>query len=198
MKDATATMGSVLPDEVGGRDAVHVAVIACIANDAEELLAGQDVGVLPVKSSTGEYIAATARIAPSLIGIVDPFLKTKVSPRQRFWLFLYPRTITSLKHQWTHPAFEEMATAYAPPSQRMISEQWLRNFAESNDCPYYEKMLAIAVDFLDGDDPGDGEYLLSRGSGAHCEIPPEFWLHVENVTGRKVSGARPTHFSCSC
>lgn len=46
-------------------------------------------------------------------------------------------------------------------------------------------------------DTSDGGYLLFNGRDAHCEIPDEFWDHVEMVTGRTVPH-RVSSFSCSC
>ncbi len=40
------------------------------------------------------------------VGIVDPFLQRSVLQGQRFYLCLFPGTVTSLRHVWTHPALE--------------------------------------------------------------------------------------------
>lgn len=63
------------------RDAVHIAVIPQVAT--RTLLAGVRV----------EH------------GIVDPFGATRISPGDRYWLFLFPGTAANLRHEWDHPAF---------------------------------------------------------------------------------------------
>src|SRR5262249_51543452 len=103
----TPNLGAA-PDEDARRDAVHIAVAPVVA--AAQLLPGQHVGLL----GDGR---ADANDQP--IGIVDPFLAEAVLPGQRFWLFLYPGTITSLRHVWTHPAF----TVKAPRRTEATHEQ---------------------------------------------------------------------------
>lgn len=192
-KDAVATMGGLLPDDAGGRDAVHVAVFSAFSD--EKLLPGQDVAV----AEQGEGDAqVTGR--GNTIGIVDPFLKSAVAPGERFWVYLYPRTITALSHRWCHPAFEASVSNYTPPSQKLESEKWLRDFVARSDCPSYEEVVGKAAAFINGaaDHQWSNEYLHFDGQDAHGEIPPEFWNHVETLTGLKITGERPAYFSCSC
>ena len=88
-----APMVGKLAADDAKRDAIHIAIAPVVAS--EELTAGQDIG--PV----GDRFGPCAKP----IGIVDPFLQTSVAKGERFYLFLYPNTITSLRHVWTHPAF---------------------------------------------------------------------------------------------
>lgn len=83
-----------------GRDAIHLAVEPVVAS--ERLPARQDIYLLP------DGRAAKAHDGNGL-GIVDPFLKQSVKTGEKFWLVVYPRQITSLRHVWSHPAFEEPA-----------------------------------------------------------------------------------------
>src|SRR5262249_7415610 len=93
------SLGSLTTDGERRRDAVHVAVAPVTA--AEALKPGQHVGF----SLAGQTEAVGPVEPRRQIGVVDPFLEDPVQPGQGFWLFLYPNTVPSLRHVWTHPAF---------------------------------------------------------------------------------------------
>jgi hypothetical protein len=90
-------LGHLITDGDRRRDAIHIAVAPVTA--AETLVPGQHVGF--VRPGDTETVGESE----NPIGIVDPFLQGDVRPGQRFWLFVYPNTVTSLRHVWTHPAF---------------------------------------------------------------------------------------------
>jgi hypothetical protein len=189
MKDAVATMGAILPDDVGGRDAVHVAVIAMFAG--EDLHPGQDVGYNGTIKD-GHYVAYP--IMDKFVGIVDPFIKGYVKKGEKFWLFLYPRTITGLNHLWTHPEFDESATGlYSSPSKKAASEKWIDDWAGQYGLRA-SKMIEEAKNWID-----HGDHFSMGGTFEGEYVPDEFWDHYEVVTGKKVDRSdRESFFSCSC
>lgn len=101
--DQGPRLGQIIEDGDRRRDAIHIAIAPVTA--AERLTPGQHVGL--VKRGNLELVGPCDRA----IGVVDPFLTEDVEPGQRFWLFLYPGTITGLRHVWTHPAFTAAAEA---------------------------------------------------------------------------------------
>lgn len=95
------------------RDAIHVAVAPVSARS--ELRPGQHIGFADDGTVSTE--------AQRLIGIVDPFIFGVIPPKTQFWMFLYPNSITSLRHDWSHSAF--------PVASRKISDSRLaRNILE--------------------------------------------------------------------
>lgn len=85
-----------------GRDAIHIAIAPVVANG--ELFPNQDIGLV---GGSLELVD----IVDQPIGKVDPFLKSPVRKGERFYMFLYPNTITGLRHVWQHPAFTAAAEA---------------------------------------------------------------------------------------
>lgn len=188
--DALETLGTII-DESAGRDAIHLAV--------EPVIAGHDL-------NPGEHVTIkdgkAIRVMPSQgLGIVDPFIDGLVEKGERFWLVVYPRQITSLRHVWTHPAFEDRAES--PPvrelSEAERSEEWIRNFA-NNVSLHYDVLMEGAADYVRSKKAGGwGEYLVFGGLLEGESVPDAFWPHYETVTGEKVEeDHRGSFFSCSC
>ncbi|MFM0044072.1 hypothetical protein [Paraburkholderia sediminicola] len=185
--DALETLGTII-SENEKRDAIHLAVEPVIA--AHLLQPGDDVGLLPDGTASTDGV--------KLVGIVDPFLKEPVGEGEHFWLVVYPRQITSLRHVWEHPDFPVSIDA-APAPQYSASEQWIRNFADSVSL-HYDVLMEGAHDWVDSRKRGSwGEYLCFGGLLEGESVPDEFWPHYEVVTGQKVGeDHRGSFFTCSC
>lgn len=96
-QDVLKTIGKVITEQVK-RDAVHIAIAPVVAGMF--LRAGARVRLAP--ATLNVIIEAFPEDA---IGIVDPFLSHGVDMDNLCWLFLFPGSVTSLRHEWTHPAF---------------------------------------------------------------------------------------------
>lgn len=180
----TLKLGNIIENgREANRDATHIAVAPVIAHFI--LRPGEHVGVLHTGVTTYE----------NPVGIIDPFLRHSVEEGERCWLYLYPGSITSLRHEWTHPAF---SATFAHPA-KSASEQWIRAFCARIPLDYDVVMMGAQDYLADKRQGGWGEYLCFGGLLEGEYVPDEFWPHYESVTGDKVDEAhRGTFFTCSC
>ncbi len=173
-----STVGKLIENESECRDAIHVAIAPVVASG--KMYAGQDIGFI------GSDKLRVSTYAPS-IGIVDPFLKDAVLPGQRFWMFLYPNTITSLRHDWTHPAF------VVEDNPLSASTRWMQEYAASIPIRV-EELLEVGRDYAER-----GKYLIQGGRFEGESLPDEFWDHYEVITGKTVApDQRGSFHSCIC
>lgn len=173
-----ARLGTLLGPLITQRDAIHIAIAPVKAD--ETLNPGEHITIEDGKAR---------RPGPFQhpVGIVDPFLNVRVLKGQRFYVVLYPGSITGLRHEWTHPAFEPQL----PKVPVNESERWLREFAERLEMDY-DDLLRRARDCQDGSSffaGGDPEQGLCNDNRA---------LLIEHLAAVGVTMPEDTYFSCSC
>lgn len=153
------------------RDAIHVAVVPVIATDRLE--PGEHISI-------HENYKAQYESRSGDIGIVDPFLKKAVYPGEKFWMFLVPGSITSLRHDWTHPAFGGKEPSFA----------WMDQFTRDMYLSSQELIEAVNQAIATGDMVYIGDY--------DDGIPEEFWDHYQVITGTVVPRDERPYFKCAC
>lgn len=161
------------------RDAIHVAVAPIVAK--EKLWPGDEVGVDGTKKNP--------------VGIVDPFLKNPVQPEQKFFVWLFPNTVTDIHHHWFHPAFD----GKPEPDPKTYARERIAEIAKriGDDFDTYESLMAHVQRCIAG-----GEHYVERDSqhmrDVWGEVADEFWKHYETITGQKEPGDYTPIFCCSC
>lgn len=196
--DALETLGTFPIPDNSGRDAIHLAVEPAIAG--ARLRPGE-------RAKIEDGIAVPA--AHDATGIVDPFLDGLVQSGQRFWFVVLPRTITSLRHVWSHPAFPEAASYHTDADEhyvapQTVAERWLRDYAKRIDEPF-DNLIDAAKRFVKrgdyfygtrvNDEDGDGYFGKFEGQETH----PEFWRHYQDYTWTVVPDEKQrSFFTCSC
>lgn len=113
---------------------MHVAVVPVIAG--ARLRPGQHVCIVDGR--------AVPEGAGASVGVVSPFVRGDTMTGRRCWVLLYPGSITSLRHEWTHPAFPLEEKEAIRTSAQAEAEAWLREFASSHGADY-DDMLQGAV-----------------------------------------------------
>lgn len=187
-----------------GRDAIHVAVVQAECGD-ERLFPGE---LVRISTATGK---ATSNAGAPFIGVVDPFLRRSfyspvhgqdvpvdhddgvIRKGELFFIFLFPQTITGLRHEWTHPILD------APQKELSEAERWLRGFADRWSMNY-DDLIDAATSREDGE---WGQYITALGKDLHSyeelgSDGPLFWENLEKLTGQKFEDNHRKKFTWSC
>lgn len=178
------TIGAILVTEQQ-RDAIHIAILPIVAG--ERLSPGEHVGLLE-DGSFGQ--------SDKPLGIIDPFLTVKPKKGDSCWLFLYPNTITSLRHEWMHPALNSPQPGRISHDDHVTkSRTWISEHAAVLGLTA-DVLMENAKTWLDYDD-----HIVQQGSERWRDNfnPTEFWHHYEVVTGAVVDdNKKQSFYCCSC
>jgi hypothetical protein len=182
--DALETLGMIHFREEK-RDAIHLAVIP--AEAGESLRPGSHV-----EMESGKAFSVRAGHG---VGIVDPFIHDIVQAGARFWLVIYPRKITSLRHVWSHPEFPDELAPQAVDGESdavRAAKSRIASLAEQADCSYQHLMDGAAKHLK------DGSYMHFGFDIDYGWPDEEFWRCYSIVTGEVVDSGTGYFFTCSC
>lgn len=201
-----AAMGTIHTTDMQ-RDAVHIAVVQMTAAVSLQpgWRIGRDARGLAVKADEDDIEA---------IGIVDPYLIDAVPTGSRFFMLLFPGTITSLKHLWTHPAFDVVdhrpstLVRLIPPvvevprstvrtmveHDRTMAQLVLEDIVRRAGTSFYDLMRAA---YCAAGPDGYGPITLGTDNDLY-DVPSEFWPAWSMYTGRPIPNDAAQTFSCSC
>jgi hypothetical protein len=191
-------LGQYPGDDQLHRDAIHVAVAPVIAGQI--LSPGEHVGFMGDETDGLQHVGRVF----DRIGIIDPFLTEPVMPGQRVYLCLYQQTITSLRHNWTHPAFEgaerkrKAQLVVDAMSGKREAEQWIRWYA-SEVYQSYEDIMAAAIECArSGGWSGSSITLDFDTPDIVYNKRLEFWKNFETLTGLEPADKEATFIGCAC
>lgn len=159
--DALDSLGTIHEREEH-RDAIHLGVEPVQAG--EDIAVGANIGI----GTDGKAYSTDYRSDIKPVGIADPFLTDRIEEGEKFWLVVYPRKITSLRHVWTHPDFdnqeEEKVLDISEASSEDLMQEIQRRLAVNS-----ASVAALATHTS----PAFPESLVSRGED-------EAWNWIKN------------------
>lgn len=169
------------------RDAIHIAVIPLVADNS--FSAGMQV----LLSKDGKASSEEGTV----IGIVDPFLNVEISRGDRFWVFLYPNTVTGMKHHWSHPVIDK----HFHPKEEDVKNEIDKICNQINDYNYYDswtvdKVLFLADKYWQHGDFYCGDYDDGNFNMYYQQFRPLLKLLGYNLPSADEDGS--TYFRCAC
>ena len=159
------------------RDAIHVA-IAPVENGTSECLRRG----APIKLIQGSTKKVRGCPFSKSDGIVDPFLQKEVGLRDKFYMVLHPNTVTGMRHEWTHPAFDSQP-------------EWLISMADTIGVTV-DELIEMADKHLE-----TGELICMGFNEGYSDIYSsqwmKFWNYYASIRGTP-SDRTGSFFRCAC
>lgn len=133
------------------RDAVHIAVLPVTVNQ------NMDPGtkVIVVTQTEGKIPVVGPSKAGPADGVISPFLHEAVKKGQTCYMLLFPGTITSLRHEWTHPKFKSLP-ANVVTGDIQEARRYFKDHEEEYgyDTDHLIEAVRVGKEFCFGDDDG--------------------------------------------
>jgi hypothetical protein len=165
------------------RDAVHVAISPV---RAKELMGPANrVGISHYDGS--DYWVSL--YSDPKVGIIDPFLGKMVPHGERVWICLFPETVTAIKHHWSHPAFDAVAT------QTNTEKDAIKEIAKTCGVTL-EELVEIGLEYSQS-----GEYDMDNRE-LYKDVSQDQWKTFWDYMVKEHSAEKPQYedapFTCSC
>jgi hypothetical protein len=208
-------LGEIIPANANvQRDAIHIAVAPMFIGDDDRASPGDEVQIMDGTTDHVVVVRDREHYGGNPIGIIDPFLKLDWKSGQwnlkkgdRVWVYLFPNTITGLRHDWTHPLFERAERRVAVTKEdgaKGEAELWLRQFAARWNFDY-DELISKASDVKGNTDTYGGPYIVAMGRDLHhrSELGEDhdlFWKNLSILTGKEFGqdDIENMGWSCSC
>lgn len=168
------TLGELI-EGTAGRDAIHMACAPMVAHCY--LGPGEDIGIVR---------DGVAGKREPFVGIVDPFLKHGVVAGQKFWMVLYPKTVTGIRHHWTHPSFQDK------PEDSALASMWITEFASLWGYSF-DEFMSGAREYIRNDYELDDKWKQHDSSD---EDWSKFWDHFHTLTGLSINDKNKEFVKC--
>lgn len=116
------------PQELGDKDAIHVAIVAVRAGLTVH--PGARCGINEHREAVPDDKG---------VGVADPFLKAPVMRGESFWLLLNQDAVPNVRHVWEHPDVD-----FTPPEREVVLNDVLNDAAKALGVTYQQLMDACA------------------------------------------------------
>lgn len=163
------------------RDSIHVPIMQVVAG--ELLKPGEHIGLRDGKAYKTDV---------KLLGNVDPVRTTCAIAGSRFWMWVYPGSIDSLTHTWTHQ-FIDSDISNSPLAIQNATAKIQAEAAALGMT--YDELVEGATEYM-----RSGEYMCQGGRFEGCYLSDDFWPAFFAVFPEEAKEGRylGSFFSCSC